>query len=338
NRGIGRPVAESLRDTMDWFRGWLDDVAPVGRPVLLVGFSGGAAFAGGLVLDDPSRYAGAAILYGTLPFDAGLLTDAGRLANLPLFIAQGDGDHVIPRELLDRTWDYVLAESGAPTVAQRQPGGHQLTADTVRELGDWIAHRVSFVGRHAATPAGPPAETPWPTLAAGELPARRGTRPEVSWTIPQQQRTQNAPRDLQERLFDDIRQLPGVDVGPSHISVPGARGFVLREGSADQHAFLVPQFAEFAHLHPSYDGSLHVVLPPELAADVSTKGWGRPHMWAGTRLSPGFMLVHGPRDGDEVAIVRGIVMASHAYAAGTTLRDARNSRTATHSSHTHQAT
>ena len=72
NRGIGRPVAESLRATMDWFRGWLDDVAPAGRPVVLVGFSGGAAFAGGLVLDDPARYAGAAILYGTLPFDAGV--------------------------------------------------------------------------------------------------------------------------------------------------------------------------------------------------------------------------------------------------------------------------
>jgi hypothetical protein len=25
---------------MDWFRGWLDDVAPAGRPVVLVGFSG----------------------------------------------------------------------------------------------------------------------------------------------------------------------------------------------------------------------------------------------------------------------------------------------------------
>ena len=47
NRGIGRPVAESLRETMVWFRAWLDDVAPQGRPVLLVGFSGGAAFAGG---------------------------------------------------------------------------------------------------------------------------------------------------------------------------------------------------------------------------------------------------------------------------------------------------
>ena len=150
NRGIGRPVAGSLRGTMDWFRAWLDGVAPAGRPVVLVGFSGGAAFAGGLVLDDPARYAGAAILYGTLPFDAGLPTDPGRLADLPVFVAQGDADHVIPRELLDRTWDYLLSESGAPTVARRQPGGHQLTAETVRELGDWIAGLVR--GRSARVP------------------------------------------------------------------------------------------------------------------------------------------------------------------------------------------
>src|SRR5688572_9702657 len=104
NRGIGRPVAESLRETMDWFRGWLDEVAPAGRPVVLVGFSGGAAFAGGLLLDDPARHAGAAILYGTVPFDAGVPTTPGRLAGVPVFVAQGDRDTVIPRELLDRTW------------------------------------------------------------------------------------------------------------------------------------------------------------------------------------------------------------------------------------------
>jgi phospholipase/carboxylesterase len=49
NRGIGRPVAESLCSTMDWFRAWLDEVAPPVRPVVLIGFSGGAAL---LVLDD----------------------------------------------------------------------------------------------------------------------------------------------------------------------------------------------------------------------------------------------------------------------------------------------
>jgi len=65
NRGIGRPVAESLAATTAWFRAWLDEVAPGGRSVVLVGFSGGAAFAGALVLGDPSRFTGTAILHGT---------------------------------------------------------------------------------------------------------------------------------------------------------------------------------------------------------------------------------------------------------------------------------
>jgi phospholipase/carboxylesterase len=142
NRGIGRPVAESLRSTMDWFRVWLDDVAPAGREVVLVGFSGGAAFAGGLVLDDPARYAGAAILYGTLPFDAGVPVDAQRLAGVRVLVARGDQDSVIPRELLDRTWEYVAAESGATVTARRDPGGHGITADTLAALHDWIATTV----------------------------------------------------------------------------------------------------------------------------------------------------------------------------------------------------
>jgi phospholipase/carboxylesterase len=322
NRGTGRPVADSLRDTMGWFRTWLDEFAPARRPVVLVGFSGGAAFAGGLVLDDPSRFAGAALLHGTLPFDVGLATDPGRLANLPVFVAQGHGDHVIPRELLDRTWAYLLAVSGAPTVAQRQPGGHQLTGTTVGHLGEWIAHRLTYVGHDDAVPAGPRQRVDWSTLSGGELPPRSGSRPSVSWTIPQQQESDNSPPHLQERLFAAIRALPGVAAGPSHISAPGARGFTLGEGSPHARAFLVPQVGEFAHLHPAYDGSLHLVLPPDLAADVSAKGWGRPHMWAGTRLSLGFTMVYGPRTDGELPTVLGIVTASHAYARGAHITSA----------------
>ena len=139
NRGIGRPVAESLRATMDWFRAWLDDTAPQGRPVVLVGFSGGAAFAGGLLLDDPARYAGAAILYGTLPFDAGVPTAPGRLDGTPVLVVHGDQDTVIPRELLDRTWDYLTTDGGAATTALRDPGGHGLSADALGELRQWLA-------------------------------------------------------------------------------------------------------------------------------------------------------------------------------------------------------
>ena len=147
NRGIGRPVAESLAQTTAWFRGWLDEVAPTGRPVVLVGFSGGAAFAGGLLLQDPQRFAGAAILYGTLPFDAGIEVAPARLEGVPVLVAQGDQDSVIPRELLDRTWDYLTGESGASARARRDPGGHTLSPETVAALAAWITeclHRVEI--------------------------------------------------------------------------------------------------------------------------------------------------------------------------------------------------
>ncbi|MFU8874732.1 alpha/beta hydrolase [Micromonospora sp. SL4-19] len=142
NRGIGRPVPESLRATMDWFRGWLDEVAPAGSPVALVGFSGGAAFAGGLLLDDPARYAGTAALYGTLPFDAGVPTTPGRLAGVPVFVAQGEHDTVIPRELLDRTWGYLRGESGAAATARRDPVGHSIAAPARSALSDWLRQRL----------------------------------------------------------------------------------------------------------------------------------------------------------------------------------------------------
>ena len=146
NRGIGRPVAESLRTTMDWFRAWLDDAAPQGRPVVLVGFSGGAAFAGGLLLDDPARYAGAAILYGTLPFDAGVPTTAGRLDGTRVLVVHGDQDTVIPRELLDRTWHYLTTDAGAATTAVGDPGGHGLSAAALGELRQWLASVLADAG------------------------------------------------------------------------------------------------------------------------------------------------------------------------------------------------
>ena len=149
NRGIGRPVAESLRSTMDWFRSWLDEVAPTGRPVVLVGFSGGAAFAGGLVLDDPSRYAGAAVLYGTLPFDAGVPTSPQRLAGVPVLVVHGDQDAVIPRELLDRTWAYLDAEAGADTTAVRDPGGHGIGPAALAEVGRWLAATLETIEQDA---------------------------------------------------------------------------------------------------------------------------------------------------------------------------------------------
>ena len=139
NRGIGRPIPESLEQTMGWFRSWLDGVAPAGRPVLLIGFSGGAAFAGGLVLADPGRYDGAAILAGTVPFDAGVPTTPGRLEGVRNLVAQGDTDVVIPRDLLDRTWHYLTEDSGADVTAHRDAGGHGISSEMLDTVRDWLA-------------------------------------------------------------------------------------------------------------------------------------------------------------------------------------------------------
>lgn len=138
NRGIGRPVSESLAETMAWFGEWLETVAPAARPVILVGFSGGAAFAGGLILNDPERFAGAAILHGTLPFHAGVPTTPDRLHGTPMFVAQGDADAVMPAELLKSTWSYLTDGSGAQTVGVRSAGGHSIGQDDVTALARWI--------------------------------------------------------------------------------------------------------------------------------------------------------------------------------------------------------
>lgn len=137
NQGIGRPVPASLRSSLDWFTTWLDGVAG-DRPVALVGFSGGTAFAGAALLDQPRGYLGGALLYGTIPFDAGLDTTRGALAGVPVLHAQGVDDTVMPRDLMDRTWQYLTAESGATLTALRTHGGHAITPEVLRALGPWL--------------------------------------------------------------------------------------------------------------------------------------------------------------------------------------------------------
>jgi phospholipase/carboxylesterase len=81
-------------------------------------------------------------------------------------------------------------------------------------------------------------------------------------------------------------------------------------------AFLVPSAGEFAHVHPGHDGSLHLALPLSLATDVIAKGWGVAHPLAGVRLTPGMVMLFGPRDLAELETVVGVVTSSHAWASG----------------------
>lgn len=200
-------------------------------------------------------------------------------------------------------------------MSRRDPIGHNIATAAIAHLAGWLRERVAFVRTPPSLPAAPGS---WSGLAAGaRLPERSGTRPAVSTTIPQQQRDDNAPAELQEELFARISALSGVVTGPAAISVPAARGLFL-PGAPDRaaRAFLVPDAREFAHLHPRYDGSLHLSLPPPLAAQAIALGWAVAHPLAGIRLTPGMVMVYGPRDERELDIVTTIVTTSHAWVSG----------------------
>jgi hypothetical protein len=141
---------------------------------------------------------------------------------------------------------------------------------------------------------------------------RGGAKPRTTTTNPHTQLDQNAPPELQERLFALARALPGVVVGESLVSVPGARAFHL-PGCEHPAAFMIER--EFAHLHPRDDGSLHMALPPAIVESVIDNGWAEYHPLAGQHGLPrNIVMVYGPRDDAELEIVAELVRASHSAA------------------------
>lgn len=291
---------------------WLDEVAPQSRPLFLAGHGDAGRLVGGVLLADPARFVGAALVNAAFDADQEL-TPAG-LTGLPVFHAQGEQDMVVPIPQQTRTWGYLISECGAPVTAHLDSGGHLPSAATTNELAKWLDHRLTHLAAHGVAPVGLVAEATWPGL--GTLPARSGGRPRVTWSVPQQQISDQAMIDAQDELFERVSRLEGIRVNGSAFSVPGTRGLALSGPAGKPSALLDEENGEFAHLHPWYDGSLHVALPPDLAGDAIAKGWAQPHMWAGTRFADGFVLIYGPRNRDEVALVAAIVEASYAYATG----------------------
>jgi hypothetical protein len=150
-----------------------------------------------------------------------------------------------------------------------------------------------------------------------DLPPRGGARPETTSTNPHQQQSQNPPPEIYELLLSKAFDFPHVERRPSAISVPGAQGLWLAEAVAGgpAEAFLIGR--EFAHVHPPYDGSMHMMLPPAAVAELLEKGWGEPHpMVRRGLIPPTAVMVYAPRDAAEVATVLEVIAAAYRFACG----------------------
>lgn len=147
------------------------------------------------------------------------------------------------------------------------------------------------------------------------LARRSGAPPRTTDTNPHTQLDQQPGDTAQHDLLaEELFSLPQVSERQSMISVPGARALWLdaREG-APADAFMIG--AEFAHLHPGADQSLHVMLPPDLVAGAIEAGWAEQHPAAQRGLiHPNAVMLYAPRDDSERAVVASLVRAAHAYA------------------------
>jgi phospholipase/carboxylesterase len=146
---------------------------------------------------------------------------------------------------------------------------------------------------------------------------RSGERPKTHYGLPHEQLSQNAPLEMYERLKGQAWGFEFVERRPSIVSVPGAEALWLADagGHGCAEAFLAGN--EFAHVHPPYDGSMHMRLPDDQVVELLERGWGEHHpLVPEGKLPPNCVMVYGPRDEGEIGVVMSLIEASYDFARG----------------------
>lgn len=181
----------------------------------------------------------------------------------------------------------------------------------------------------STTPAPAPSSAPETTLTTVEpelpvdesfdvLPEREGPRRETTGGVPHVQLNAPSFPDIDAELRRRAFSLPGVDEAPSAVSLPGAVGLVLADDVEAERADVLLAAREFAHFHP--DGSLHIWLPLERAAEVEAQKWGEFHPWVDREMMwDGMMMLFVPESDYEAAVLLRIIVDSYNFITGQDL-------------------
>ncbi len=105
--------------------------------IVLVGFSQGGALALYTALCLPNKIAGVAGLSTYLPLNANLRAQIGQKNTLPVFLAHGRQDAVVPIEAGEMTRQ-VLDELNYPVSFHKYAMGHQVCAQEMHDLSAWL--------------------------------------------------------------------------------------------------------------------------------------------------------------------------------------------------------
>jgi len=155
---------------------------------------------------------------------------------------------------------------------------------------------------------------------ADTLPMRETPIPLTTPGVPHVQVGIEAIPALSDELTQHVSEFPGVVLGPTRVSLPGAVGFQLQDDVPLAHPEVVVGGREFAHLHP--DGSLHASLTPETARAAIEAGWAVAHPWADERDGwEGFVMIYTPTNPDELQVVIDLVESSYTFVTGRPLAE-----------------
>jgi phospholipase/carboxylesterase len=103
--------------------------------VVAVGYSNGANVAASTILLHPSLLRAAVLFRAMVPFEPDLTPD---LSGMPVFIAAGRMDRMIPPDNTQRLAD-ILLEAGAEVDLRYRDTGHPLTYEDVAEAKAWLS-------------------------------------------------------------------------------------------------------------------------------------------------------------------------------------------------------
>ena len=150
------------------------------------------------------------------------------------------------------------------------------------------------------------------------LPMRDGARPETTSGVPHIQIDILPVPELSEEMLRQVADFPGVVLGATRVSLPGAVGFQLTSDVTIAQPQAIVGGREFAHLHP--DGSLHASLHPDTARAAIDAGWAVAHPWADQRTGwEGFVMIYTPMTEAELDVVLQLVRGSYTYITGQSL-------------------
>ena len=150
------------------------------------------------------------------------------------------------------------------------------------------------------------------------LPQRSGVVPETSSQVPHVQVGIEPVPEVNAELIRRVAELPSLDIRPSIVSLPGAKGLWLREGAPLVRPEAIVRGREIAHIHP--DGSLHASLSPQRAEEAVKAGWAVWHPWSAKRPGwEGFVMLYTPRSMEELDVTFRLIVDGYNYVTGKSL-------------------